>query len=160
MLIISFSIVLCSISDQVALGDSAFQREQLENWNLGPGYEVAKEWAQERVADGTPMVDNLSIFHLPVGVRPSEDLKDCLKVSFMTKQHEPETVNDVKVPTINGGMSSWNAVTDASFEAVKEFASSLLKGKDANKPKKHGVLSNRAASMLVIMAEKFVDDMC
>ncbi|KAK2349998.1 phosphatidylinositol 4-phosphate 5-kinase [Trifolium repens] len=58
-------------------GDSAFQREQLGKWNLGPGFEVAKEWAQEREADATPMVDNLSIFHLPVGVRPSEELKDC-----------------------------------------------------------------------------------
>ncbi|RYR37013.1 hypothetical protein Ahy_A09g041946 isoform B [Arachis hypogaea] len=135
--------------DSIIEGDDyAFQREQLENWNLGPGYEVAREWAQERVADATHMIDNLSIFHLPVGVRPSEDLKDCLKVSFMTEQKEPESVNEVNVSTINEGIPSWNVVTDASLEAVKGLASSLLKGKDANKPKKHGVLSDRAASML------------
>lgn len=145
--------LFCSFSNQVAVGDSAFQRKQLENWNLGPGYELAKEWAQERAADATPVVDNLSIFHLPVGVRPSEELKDSLKVPFMTKQHELEIDNDAKVPTINGGMSSWSAVTDAGLDAVMEFAYSLLKGKYANKPKKNGVLSVRAASMLVIMTE-------
>ncbi|XP_024627907.1 protein ACCUMULATION AND REPLICATION OF CHLOROPLASTS 3 isoform X2 [Medicago truncatula] len=109
-------------------GDSAFPREQLGNWNLGPGFEVAKEWAQEREADDTPMMDNLSIFHLPVGVRPSEESKDCLEISFMSKKHEPE----------------------AGVEAVMEFTSSFLKAKHANsnKPKKHGVLSVRAASML------------
>ncbi|XP_045831151.1 protein ACCUMULATION AND REPLICATION OF CHLOROPLASTS 3 isoform X2 [Trifolium pratense] len=109
-------------------GDSAFQREQLGKWNLGPGFEVAKEWSQEREADATPMVDNLSIFHLPVGVRPSEELKDCLEITFRSKKHEP----------------------DAGVEAVMEFTSSLLKAKHANsnKPKKHGVLSVRAASML------------
>ncbi|XP_061364723.1 protein ACCUMULATION AND REPLICATION OF CHLOROPLASTS 3, chloroplastic isoform X2 [Gastrolobium bilobum] len=144
----NYSILYDSIT-RGGLGDSAFQREQLENWNLGPGFEVAKEWAQERAADTTPMVeDNLSIFHLPVGVRPSEELKDCLEISFMTKQHEPETDNNVKVPALNGGMPPWSAVTDAGLEAVMEFASSLLKGKYANKPKKDGVLSVRAASML------------
>ncbi|CAL0320611.1 unnamed protein product [Lupinus luteus] len=143
-----YSIHYDSINEGVAVGDSAFQRERLENWNLGPGYEVAKEWAQERAADSTPVVDKISIFHLPVGVRPSEELKDYSKDPFMRKQHEPEIDNDAKVPTINGGMSSWSTVTDAGLEAVMEFAYSLLKGNDANKPKKHGVLSVRAASML------------
>ncbi|WVY98761.1 hypothetical protein V8G54_030912 [Vigna mungo] len=129
-------------------GDSAFQREQLENWNLGPGFEVAKKWAQEKAADATPIVDNLSIFHLPVGVRPSEELKERLEISFMTKQHEPDTDNVVKAQTFNGGTSSWSAATDGSLEAVMDFASSLLKGKNANKSKTHGVLSVRAASML------------
>ncbi|ESW14824.1 hypothetical protein PHAVU_007G020500 [Phaseolus vulgaris] len=129
-------------------GDSVFQREQLENGNLGPGFEVAKKWAQEKAADATAIVDNLSIFHLPVGVRPSEELKERLEISFMTKQHEPDTDNDVKAQTLNGGTSPWSAATDASLEAVMEFASSLLKGKNANKSKTNGVLSVRAASML------------
>ncbi|KAL2324020.1 hypothetical protein Fmac_023078 [Flemingia macrophylla] len=144
----NYNILYDSITDGVALGDSAFQREQLENWNLGPGFEVAKEWAQEKAADATPFVDNLSIFHLPVGVRSSEELKDCSETSFITKQHELDTDNDVKAQTLNGGMSPWSAATDAGLEAVMEFASSLLKGKNANQLKKHGVLSVRAASML------------
>ncbi|TKY50766.1 ACCUMULATION AND REPLICATION OF CHLOROPLASTS 3 [Spatholobus suberectus] len=144
----NYNILYDSITKGVALGDSAFQREQLENWNLGPGFEMAKEWAQEKAADATPIVDNLSIFYLPVGVRPSEELKDSLEISFMTKQHEPDTDNDMKAQTLNGGLSPWSAATDAGLEAVMEFASSLLKGKNANKSKKHGVLSVRAASML------------
>ncbi|XP_019452626.1 PREDICTED: protein ACCUMULATION AND REPLICATION OF CHLOROPLASTS 3 isoform X3 [Lupinus angustifolius] len=143
-----YSIHYDSINEGVAVDDYAFQRERLENWNLGPGYEVAKEWAQERAADATPVVDKISIFHLPVGVRPSEEFKDYSKDPFMRKQHEPEIDNDAKVPTTNGGMSSWSTVTDAGLEAVMEFAYSLLKGNNANKPKKHGVLSVRAASML------------
>ncbi|XP_029126592.1 protein ACCUMULATION AND REPLICATION OF CHLOROPLASTS 3 isoform X2 [Cajanus cajan] len=141
----SYNILYDSITEG---GDSVFQREQLENWNLGPGFEVAKEWAQEKAADATPIVDNLSIFHLPVGVRSSEGLKDCLEISFITKQHELDTDNDLKAQTLNGGMSPWSAATDAGLEAVVEFASSILKGKNANKLKKHGVLSVRAASML------------
>lgn len=121
---------------------------------------MAKKWAQEKAADATPIVDNLSIFHLPVGVRPSEELKERLEISFMTKQHEPDTDNVVKTQTFNGGTSSWSAATDASLEAVMDFASSLLKGKNANKSKTHGVLSVRAASMLVIMSISFFDDIC
>lgn len=120
---------------------------------------MAKEWAQERAADDdSPMIDNLSVFQLPVGVRPSEELKDCLD-SFTTKKHgpEPETNNDVKISTLKGSMSPWSAVTNAGVEAAMEFTSSLLKGKyaNSNKPKKHGVLSVRAASMLVMMTEVF-----
>ncbi|CAJ1977610.1 unnamed protein product [Sphenostylis stenocarpa] len=141
-----YNILYDSISER---GDSAFQREQLENWNLGPGFEVAKKWAQEKAADATPIVDNLSIFLLPVGVRPSEELKERLELSFMTKQHDPDNDdNDVRTQTLNGGTSPWSVATDASLEAVMEFASSLLKGKNANKSKKNGVLSVRAASML------------
>lgn len=121
---------------------------------------MAKEWAQEKAADATPVVDNLSIFHLPVGVKPTEESKDYMEISFMTKQHEPEPDNDVKAQTLNGSMGPRSAATDAGLEAVMEFASSLLKGKNANKSKKNGVLSVRAASMLVIMTLKFVDDVC
>lgn len=117
---------------------------------------MAKEWAQERAADdGSPMIDNLSIFQLPVGVRPSEELKDCLD-SFMTKKHGlvPETNNDVKISTLK--TSPWSAVTNAGVEAAMEITSSLLKGKSANSNKsKHGVLSVRAASMLVMMTAIF-----
>lgn len=95
------------------------------------------------------MVDD-SIFNLPVGVRPSEELKDSLKGSFMTKQKDPETENDLTVPKVNRSVSSWSAASDGGLELVREFASTLLKGKYADRPKKHGVLSVRAASMLVI----------
>jgi len=57
------------------------------------------------------------------------------------------TDNVVKAQSLNGGTSPWSAATDASLEAVMEFASSLLKGKNVNKSKTNGVLSVRATSM-------------
>ncbi|XP_054825456.1 protein ACCUMULATION AND REPLICATION OF CHLOROPLASTS 3, chloroplastic isoform X3 [Prosopis cineraria] len=132
-----------SLYDEIIRGDLACQREKLINWNLGPGYEVAQEWAKERAADGTSsMADNVNIFNLPVGVRSSEQLKDCSEASMA---QEPVTENDVNVP--NKSMS-WSALTDAGLEAVLDFASTLLNGKYANKSNKQGVLSVRAASML------------
>ncbi|XP_028752621.1 protein ACCUMULATION AND REPLICATION OF CHLOROPLASTS 3-like isoform X2 [Neltuma alba] len=132
-----------SLNDEITRGDSACRREKLINWNLGPGYEVAQEWAKQRAADATtPTADNISIFNLPVGIRSSEQLKDCPEVSAA---QEPATENDVKVP--NKSMS-WSALTDAGLEAVMDFTSTLLNGKYADKSNQQGVLSVRAASML------------
>ena len=120
---------------------------------------MAQEWAKERAANMAPMTDNLSIFLLPVGVRPSKELEeDCSKATFMTQQQEPETENNVKAPT-SGGLPSWSELTDAGFEAMMEIASSFLNGNYTDKPKKQGVLSVRAASMLVITV-KFVENIC
>ncbi|KAI9075711.1 hypothetical protein K1719_042327 [Acacia pycnantha] len=132
-----------SLYDETIRGDSACRREKLINWNIGLGYEVAQEWAKQRAADATTTIaDNVSIFNLPVGVRSSEQLKDCSEVSM---SQEPATENDVKAP--NKSMS-WSALTDAGLEAVVDFTSTLLNGKDADKSNKQGVLSVRAASML------------
>lgn len=134
----------------------AFQRQPLVSWNLGPGYQLAKDWAKERAAEdgATVILDNLSTFCLPVGVRPPEELKDGVNISFPTQNPETKTENDVKAqPAVNLSMSSWSSFTDTGLEAVKEFyntASTLVKGKDADNPKKQGNLSVRAASMLVI----------
>lgn len=116
-----------------------FQRELLNSWNLGPGYQIAQQWAKERSADSraSTMIDNLGIFCLPVGVRASEELD-----IFCSQQQEPKTENDVKEPP-----------TGASFDVMRDFystAATLLKGKTADVRKKQGVLSTRAASMLVI----------
>lgn len=137
------------------LGTPAFQREPLMSWNLGPAYQIAEEWAKERVVDtGTkPMFDNLCGFHLPVGVRPSEELEDNANCSFTAPNLVPEIRDDLKaLPTANSS-TSWSALTDASFEAMRDFYNHTFtppKGKYADVPKKQGVLSVRAASMLVI----------
>ncbi|KAK4264122.1 hypothetical protein QN277_029454 [Acacia crassicarpa] len=134
---------LSGLYGETIRGDSACRREKLINWNLGPGYEVAQEWAKQRAADATTTIaDNVGIFNLPVGVRSSEQLKDCSEVSMA---QEPATENDVKAP--NKSMS-WSALTDAGLEAVVDFTSTLLNGKYADKSNKQGVLSVRAASML------------
>lgn len=138
------------------LGTPAFQREPLMSWNLGLAYEVAKEWAKERAAEtGTsPLLDNLSILHLPVGVRPSEELKDNANISLTTQTLDPETEGDAKAePVVNSSISSWSELTDAGFEAVKDFCNNTFtsfKGNYVDITKKQGDLSVRAASMLVI----------
>ncbi|KAF3976814.1 hypothetical protein CMV_000020 [Castanea mollissima] len=135
-------------------GTPAFQREPLVSWNLGPAYQIAEEWAKERATDtGTaPIIDDLSIFHLPVGVRPSDELRDNVNISFTAQNPDPETDDDVKArPTVYPSVSSWSALTDAGFEAVKDIYNSaftLFNGKYVDVPKKQGVVSVRAASML------------
>jgi hypothetical protein len=126
------------------------------SWNLRPAYEIAKEWAKERAADTgtTPLLDNLSILHLPVGVRPSVELKDNANISLMTQNLDPETEGDAKAePVVNSSISSWSDLTDAGLEAVKDFCNSTFtsfKGEYVDITKKQGDLSVRAASMLVI----------
>ncbi|KAH9658714.1 protein ACCUMULATION AND REPLICATION OF CHLOROPLASTS 3 [Citrus sinensis] len=125
-----------NLYDQIAEG-TPFQRELLNSWNLGPGYQIAQQWAKERSADSraSTMIDNLGIFCLPIGVRASEELD-----IFCSQQQEPKTENDVKEPP-----------TGASFDVMRDFystAATLLKGKTADVRKKQGVLSTRAASML------------
>nr|XP_011463496.1 PREDICTED: protein ACCUMULATION AND REPLICATION OF CHLOROPLASTS 3 isoform X2 [Fragaria vesca subsp. vesca] len=137
--------------DPITEETHAFQRQPLVSWNLGHDYQIAKDWGKEKgVEDGaTLMLDNMSIFCLPVGVRSPEELKD--NDSFPTQKLEKKSKDDVKVqPAANLSMSSWSPLNDTSLEAVKEFynsTSALVKGKDAENPKQ-GNLSARAASML------------
>lgn len=121
-------------------GAPAFQREPLIRQNLGPAND----------SGATPTLDNLSIYRLPVGVKPSEELKNILSISN-TVHLEKVTGDDMKAQTQISPRMSWDALTDAGFEVVSEFydnASALLKGNDTDVSKKQGVLSVRAASML------------
>lgn len=134
----------------------AFQREELVGWNLGLGYQIAQAWAKERAAEAsaTSTLDKLSLFCLPVGVRPSQELKDRINISSPTQHPTLKTEDVVKAkPGVNLSTPSWNELTDTGLEAVRDFyntASALLKGNPTDPPKKEGLLSARAASMLVI----------
>ncbi|XP_059446960.1 protein ACCUMULATION AND REPLICATION OF CHLOROPLASTS 3, chloroplastic [Corylus avellana] len=138
----------------ISEGTPAFQREPLMSWNLRPAYEIAKEWAKERAADTgtTSLIHNLSILRLPVGVRPSVELKDNANISLTTQNLDPETEGDAKAePVVNSSVSSWSGLTDAGFEAVKDFCNNTFtsfKGEYVDITKKQGDLSVRAASML------------
>lgn len=134
----------------------AFQREPLNTWKFGTGYMDAQEWAKERAktAAASSTLNNLSIFHLPVGVRPSGGSNDSMNISNANNNFVKEEMeNDVKANIhADSSMPSWSSLTDKSFEAVKDVynaASTVLKRKEADIPKKQGVLSVRAASMLV-----------
>ncbi|XVE91892.1 hypothetical protein REPUB_Repub01dG0050600 [Reevesia pubescens] len=141
-----------SYYDEITEGILTFHREPLSGWNLGPGHQLAQEWAKERVSDreATPVLDNLSIFCLPVGVRSSEKLKDGVNTLYATEFPESKSENGVKAPALPSSSRSWGASNDTSFEVMRELyntASTLLKGK-TDVPKNQGVLSARAASML------------
>ncbi|XP_062113124.1 protein ACCUMULATION AND REPLICATION OF CHLOROPLASTS 3, chloroplastic [Humulus lupulus] len=129
----------------------AFQREELVGWNMGAGHHIAQEWAKERAAEAgaTSTLDKLSIFCLPVGVRP-EVLKDRFDIS---KQYPMPTGKDIlkSKPSANSSTTPWNELTDTGLEAMKDIyntASTLLKGNSSDPPKKQRLLSVRAASML------------
>ncbi|GMN61881.1 hypothetical protein TIFTF001_030962 [Ficus carica] len=132
----------------------AFQREELVGWNLGLGYQIAQAWAKERAAEAsaTSTLDKLSLFCLPVGVRPLQELKDRINISSPTQHPTLKTEDVVKAkPGVNLSTPSWNELTDTGLEAVRDFyntASALLKGNPTDPPKKEGLLSARAASML------------
>lgn len=126
--------------DEITEGIPTFHREPLSGWNLGPGHQLAQEWAKERAADSeaTLVLDNISIFCLPVGVKSSEELKEGVNTSYATKF--PQLKSDNGVNTLN----------DASLQVMREFynaASTVLRGKTGVR-KKQGILSSRAASML------------
>ncbi|XP_024193612.1 protein ACCUMULATION AND REPLICATION OF CHLOROPLASTS 3 isoform X2 [Rosa chinensis] len=145
------SIESSGLYDPITEETSAFQRQPLVSWNMGHEYQIAKDWGKEKGGeDGAMlMLDDLSVFCLPVGVRSPEELKE--NVSFPTQNPETKNKDDVKVqPAVNLDLSSWSPFTDTGLEAVKDFynsASALVKGKDAENPKQ-GNLSVRAASML------------
>ncbi|XP_065856793.1 protein ACCUMULATION AND REPLICATION OF CHLOROPLASTS 3, chloroplastic isoform X2 [Euphorbia lathyris] len=137
--------------DETTKEAPALQREQLARWNLGPGYQIAQEWAKERAGD-TSMLDDLSIFHLPVGVRPMDGSKEGLDISYAAEIPESNAEGVIKEQKLaNSSIASLGALTDNGFLLVREFynnASMMLKGKQYDAPKKQGVLSVRAASML------------
>lgn len=121
---------------------------------MGPGDQIAQEWAKERAADSgaTTTLDNLSIFHLPVGVRPLEELNDSPNISNTTQHPETKIGDEIKAQPLVTSKMPWDELTGAGFEAVMDLynsASTVLKGKYADIPKKQGMLSVRAASMLV-----------
>lgn len=135
--------------------EHAFQRTPLISRNVGPGFHIAQEWAKERAISGaTPVLDKQNSFSLPVGVKkPLSQSTDGQQFSKSSQPSDPRATYDINgVSQDPPDLLSWDALTDASVEAVKDVysaASTLLKGNNADIPRKQGVLSVRAASMLV-----------
>ncbi|XP_022992937.1 protein ACCUMULATION AND REPLICATION OF CHLOROPLASTS 3 [Cucurbita maxima] len=134
-------------SNAVSRGAS-FRRDPLHRWNLGPAHQIAQQWARERAADAelASAFDSISIFDLPVGVRTSEELKD-----KSTPNPEMKYEKKSKASITTSRFSSQASLTDTSLEVIKEFydtSSAFLRGKSPDLPKKQGLLSARAASML------------
>ncbi|KAK6931813.1 MORN motif, partial [Dillenia turbinata] len=124
----------------------AFPREPLPGWNSRPEYQIAENTVEEKSTDfrDMPMLDNVRIYCLPVGVRLADESNDGPESSSM--MHDP----DSKITAIQN-MYSWNELAEEGNEAVAHIhktASTVLKEKYTDATKKQGGLSERAASML------------
>ncbi|XP_056164572.1 protein ACCUMULATION AND REPLICATION OF CHLOROPLASTS 3, chloroplastic isoform X2 [Syzygium oleosum] len=141
------------LDDRLPEGSPSFQREPLNSWNFTPGYEVAREWARERAHDSSSsMLNTMSVFQLPVGVKPSNELKDSQNIANSVQNAIQESENVVEAQSLDdSSASSWSGLADVGFGAVKDFydaASTLIQGKRPDVHQKQGNLSARAASML------------
>lgn len=112
---------------------------------------MAQLWARERaVLNGTNKIDERDTFTLPVGVKSFEQCFACSSNSA-----PPETLDDHgtggdSLGSQNG--QSRDTFTDSGLEAVFDIynsISTLLKGRNRDESRKRGLLSARAASMLV-----------
>ncbi|XP_071716054.1 protein ACCUMULATION AND REPLICATION OF CHLOROPLASTS 3, chloroplastic-like [Rutidosis leptorrhynchoides] len=117
-------------------GSLTFQRELLINRKQG--YLVDDESANER--DDVLMID-LNIYTLPVGVKPSGDLKDGPNGSRVMQSSEGNSEVEMKETQFSVSVP-FDESTDASLKAPMDLIG------NASSRKKNGRLSARAASML------------
>ncbi|KAK1262306.1 Protein ACCUMULATION AND REPLICATION OF CHLOROPLASTS 3 [Acorus gramineus] len=120
------------------------------NWNVGPGFLIAQQWAKEQanLFQATSKADKLDVISLPVGVKSAENSQ---RFSDVQLQESEVPSNMAEEMVGNSDLTSWDTLADASFEAIMDAyssASTLLKGKDTDALMKKGLLSARAASML------------
>lgn len=139
-------------SDQSTEGQPSFERELINSWNVGPGLDIAEQWAKERAVSFGATAKSDKLNALPVGVKPSEQSKDGSQFLNPPQPADLKNIDDRTGEVFdNPNFRSWDALTDASFEAIMDFCnatSTYLKGKSADVPKKQGLLSARASSML------------
>ncbi|KAL2233224.1 UNVERIFIED_CONTAM: Protein ACCUMULATION AND REPLICATION OF CHLOROPLASTS 3 [Sesamum indicum] len=127
-------------------GTPVFKREMLARGNLGPGWSSELPKYGSNFSEATGMVDSVSIYKLPVGVKHLEKLED-ESLNSKTMHGAAWGVGDNKKkqhyarPTM-----SWAGSADADFN---NNVSSSNNGNPTSNSKKHGVLSLRAASMLI-----------
>ncbi|XP_055819141.1 protein ACCUMULATION AND REPLICATION OF CHLOROPLASTS 3, chloroplastic isoform X1 [Solanum dulcamara] len=127
-----------------------FKRELLTRWNLGPGKDISEGLATEGTEnlEAKNMVDNTSTYKLPVGIKHKEQLqtsssnsRNSGRKSEESKGAQPRDISNL----------SQDAVDEEYSEIVADVYNSnlsLIERNYASVPKRKGVLSTRAASML------------
>ncbi|KAJ1694555.1 hypothetical protein LUZ63_011253 [Rhynchospora breviuscula] len=113
-------------------------------WSFGPGFHMAKLWAQERDASkASKSVDGIDMFTIPVGVKSSGS-RESMQGKSCCDSVEPTSFNaENALCKEESGDSGLGTVLDICNSAVE-----LIKGRSIAEPRKQGLLSNRAASML------------
>ncbi|CAN4087555.1 unnamed protein product [Withania somnifera] len=140
-----------SNSDVTTEAPLVFKRELLTRWSLGPGRDTSEGLATEGTEDleAKNMVDSTSTYKLPVGVK--------LKEQLQTSPGSSSSRNSGRKSEESKGAQPRD-ISSLSQEAVEEYREiiadvyntnlSLTERNFANVPKRKGVLSSRAASML------------
>ncbi|XP_020250300.1 protein ACCUMULATION AND REPLICATION OF CHLOROPLASTS 3 isoform X2 [Asparagus officinalis] len=129
---------------------SGGQRDQDNNSYFGPGFSFAQLWAKRRadfVRSGqSDMVEN---FTPPIGVKFSSEMcsnQACSESSL------PETCSKMYSDSLHAAnFSPRDQLSDNGLEALTEIyniAFKALKRRNVDEPRKRGLLSERAASML------------
>lgn len=132
-------------------GDSGVLSGHDSNFSVGPGFHIAQLWAKERAGFvGSNQIDMLKIFTLPVGVKSSTEVFSNGVV--YSESTLPDTSNNLSTDSLHTEDSPYrDASPDTGLEAITEIynnAFTLLKGRHVDEPRKRGLLSERAASML------------
>ncbi|KAI3453226.1 hypothetical protein Pfo_009889 [Paulownia fortunei] len=116
-------------------GTPMFKRELLIRGNLGPGHSNELSKYGTNFSEASALVDSVSIYKLPVGVKHLKKLED-IPLTSNTKHGVAWRVDDNEKKQHHAAPSvSWSGLTDADFHCTSNS-------------KKQGVLSTRAASML------------
>lgn len=135
------SICLSNLVEMDYAGNHTLKRELFVRGNDGPGHSTESKYGSH-FTDAAALVDSVSLFRLPVGVKNLEKLEES-PLSLDTKRGAAWRVDgDEKT----GPIVSWAGLTDIDFN---KNASIFDKGNNINNSKKQGGLSVRAASMLV-----------
>ncbi|KAG6407632.1 hypothetical protein SASPL_130628 [Salvia splendens] len=125
---------------QLITRNYVFKRELFTRGNMGPGHSTESKY-ETNFTDEAGLLDSVSIYRLPVGVKNLEKLEES-PVSSTTKRGAAWRIDDDEKPV---PIVSWSGLTDADFNNNASISS---KGNNIVNSKRQGGLSVRAASML------------
>lgn len=111
---------------------------------------MAKLWAQERdTTKASKTTDGIDTFTIPVGVKFSGN-RESMKGKICCDSREPTSFNAENARIGESSSDSGDSALGAVLE-IYNSAVELIKRRSMVEPRKQGVLSNRAASMLVFV---------
>ncbi|XP_070043981.1 protein ACCUMULATION AND REPLICATION OF CHLOROPLASTS 3, chloroplastic isoform X4 [Nicotiana tomentosiformis] len=144
----------CSSTDDVGTEEPlVFKRELLNRWNLRPGNDTSEGLATEGTEniEANDMVDNTSTYKLPVGVKQKEQLQTS-PGSSNSRNYTGRKSEESKIAQSRDVSSLSQDAMDEEYSKIMADVynsnPSLTERNYASVPKKKGVLSSRAASML------------
>lgn len=146
---------------QASLATSAGSQKLRLAWEAGPSSDVAEAWAQARADAREPtQVTSALDVSLPIGVRLGAQQMLRVTGDNVTSSAGIEVAEDKwsgkdAIPVDPDALPR-NRMMDMGLEAVRDMynaASALVMGRDTSDDRRQASLSQRAASMLVLISE-------